>query len=1451
MSYNREEETPNADAPAASGNGSNTHPHRVELVDEKLQLWASQLYQRIAQDVSNNYLELSAAHPTGLAQLYTGRPTRLANLVREPRALAHCRIRAREVMNAAKIMEDRYGVGPVYLALGTASWRQGGQLGAAWDRATASSRPLSSLPEGEQNPDLALAADHAAEQYAKLAGQNAASVPYDFEKVQASTPTTVSGPALLCPLRLSLSEDDDVILTLEHAVQVWPPLAAALRQRGEQGELANILQLVRGRGAEPKLAASNLKVAANGFSPTVAIPALRELGQASLLGFDLYESLTVGQYLHPVTAVLEDLQLSREAILENDIVAALCGDVNAAGKVLQPMPAPVETDRDPKVEHGVGDLDPAQHNALDGIAAGAHVLLDAPPGSESVATVSAILADAATAGRTIAYVPGDRRRANQTMQRLSSLGLSQMFLDLTSIQGMSEAKDRFLQALNTQVLPEDPQLVADRDQMREELSQVRAQLGGYMEQLHKKRLPWGVSAYDALQVLADLTALKPGPRTKVRFDLDTLHQIASDGAERAQQILQEAFEAGILNETRATNPWFGIVVASTEMVQSAVQGVRQLSAESLPSVRADIDRTVKETGLKRAVTLNQWRDQLQMLQGVRQAMDVFKPQIFERSAADMVIATAPKKWRKERALNMKESLRRRLVKQAKDYVRPGRKVQDLHKELIRVQQQRQIWREYTEAGGWPVLPGGMDQMLVREQRLRDDLREVQAFFSTGYGTLELRELDELNSLMDQLARDEVGAQRLPQRVAILKEIRDYGLDELVEDLRERRVPQDLIRLELDLAWWASALAEILQLDSRLSHFDGAHLEQLAGRLRYLDQQQVDSLPGQVAYQLQDQTASLVKTRVESGYDLAAAIEDTSITLLEIYQQFPLAHRLIPVKVIPPVLIPEVLPAEDQTDLLVLDGVDNSELVDLVPAIVRARQVVVVGDARRAPSGTITDFAGVFPQLTIPPTRTRTNEWVASFLAEQDYGQDVLAVTPPKANHSITLELVDGRGMPAPGAQSVETSKVEVERVRDLVVEHALRTPEISLAVVALNQRHAQRISEAIMTVRARTPEVDGFFSPNRKEPFVVVEAAKATGIRRDNVILSVGYAKTPHNRVLYDFGILSTAQGSTYLVDALTTVRNQLTLVSSVDPEELDPFRLRTNGTRMLQALLLGAKSSTRQVSPIEAAQLMDEEESQPDRLLIDLAERLYSVGLTVIPNLGPKQGMKIPLAIGHPEYPDELLVAVLTDNAKYAAEKSLRRRERHWIQRLESYGWQTITVYSTSVFMDLEQQAQRILDLVVDIVEERQRAEKAAQAPDPQLLAESGLAGQNALLSGAAAAEPGDGTGVFSEGEVALAQVSAGSPLAEERPSAGEVQITVTGEQIPVGVRELDRPPIARGLPLAAYGDDQIDDVLAWIRSDHYQRSEDQEVELLRDELGLREGNSQVNLILRNAVRR
>lgn len=68
-------------------------------------------------------LDIAAAHPSGLAQFWAGRPTRLSSLFREPGVHAEARQRARALRTAAAEVAEEHGVDPCALAVGLVRWQ--------------------------------------------------------------------------------------------------------------------------------------------------------------------------------------------------------------------------------------------------------------------------------------------------------------------------------------------------------------------------------------------------------------------------------------------------------------------------------------------------------------------------------------------------------------------------------------------------------------------------------------------------------------------------------------------------------------------------------------------------------------------------------------------------------------------------------------------------------------------------------------------------------------------------------------------------------------------------------------------------------------------------------------------------------------------------------------------------------------------------------------------------------------------------------------------------------------------------------------------------------------------------------------------------------------------------------------------------------------------------------
>ena len=1247
----------------------------------------------------------------------------------------------------------------------------------------------------------------------------------------------VTVPALLRPVRL-VRRDDDVLIALGRGGLLAPELAEALRSHGLNLDGDTILAQASG---------------AHGFSSSQAMAALRD-ACAALPRFEVRDDVVIGLFCHPAGALAASLAEDVTALEDSQVIRALAGDQDARNDLRSEAPVP-NPDRDPWAEKGVGDLIPSQQDAVEAASDGRSVFIDIPAHSDDASVVAAILADAAATGRSVLHVSTSPSRSIAAYTRLADLGLADI---VANIDGYSDARKTL--AARVSAAMEDTSPVVDQasvDEMRARLRQVRGQLASYVAELHQPYGRFGVCAADALRALTDLTSGENAPTTRVRLDEKTLYEIAVDQGESARALLREALASGTLKGS-ASSAWGNAVLTSDEQASDVLLRVDRLS-KTLPELRVRIAAVAGEAGIKPAGTLAQWDRQLAMFDGIADVLDVFLPRVFERSAADMVIATAPKQWRKDHDISMGRSERNRLVKQAQDLVRPGVHVPDLHRALIRVQERRDAWCAVCGDDSWPILPAKIGEISALTDAVRDDLDAIAPVFAAEEPDLVGTHLQRLTTLIERWAGDTSAAREVPARLQMRERLAAHGLDKLALDLADREVEDAAIDTELDLAWWASLLRAMLASQPALGGVDPASLEDLVREGCELDEAQVASLIPQVitgVRRIRTNALAARPSQYEELHDLL--VDGTAPSDLDLLTSYPLVRHLLPVLMTVPAMVPALAPTGRTVDVVVLDGADGLPLAELAPIIARGHQLVVIDDLTGASeSGATRELAGVLPVVRVEPGPRRLNDQVALLLARYGYEHAGIPVPWTAANAPVSARWVEATGMPAPGAHAIESTAAEVRAVVDAVIEHAVEAPERSLAVVALSERHAQRIREALESVKADEPGLASFFDPATPEPFVVVGPDEVAGLTRESLILSVGFAKTPHGRVIHDFGVLSSEEGADALAEVLRVVRGDLTLVSALHSAEIDRDRLGHEGSRMLVDLL--------EIAEGHAGEGMDAWPvlaGEPDRLLVDLAERLYSRGLEVVANVGIPGGMRIPLAIGHPESPGRLLLAVLTDDEEYLAEPSQRVRDRARPRWLEAQGWAVYTALSMPLFIDPDKEASLVVDAVLDALEKLRATDDEPVVEVPERIADDEAADER-VEERAEEASSGDGDEGADEAEDSSDASAPRMPmlddgLDEESKRRKKADEDTTGMLLAIKRKERaseenrgPRPAIAKGLPLAAYSDDQLDEMAAWVRSDGVERTDLETAEELREALGITRRGFQSDAVLGNVVRR
>lgn len=1255
------------------------------------------------RDLPSGTLDLTTAHPGGVSMLLAGRRTRLSDLVREPAAFAEARRRARAIRAKALELREERGIAAGFVAIGMATW---------------------SVPRAARPP---------------------------------------AAPVLLrsCVLRPTGAAQEDFEIDLGPDVELNPVLREYLRS--EQGIEIDADAL------------ADLSTAGNGFDP---YPVYAALGHACerVPEFEITPRLVLGTFSYAKLPMVADLGLQRETLADHDVVAALAGDESALAAVRLRLPDS-EPDPDPEHEYLVLDADSSQQAAIDAVRAGAHLVIKGPPGTGKSQTIVNLIAALAAEGKSTLFVAEKRAAIDAVLSRLDRLGLGDLVLD--AYDGPTNRRataQQFAKSLDAAVENDAP----DLDRTTSTLRERRGRLQDHVRALHEVRQPWGVSAHEAQEALVELGTRTPPPTSHVRLPSRELAGLSRARAVELGRRLRDA--AGLGAWTReGDDPWFGARILTTEEASKALDITTRHSTSGLDDVARQLNGILSESHVPEANSLEDWKSAFDTMLRVRETLEVFRPEVFDIPLKEHIAATATRDWREARGVDMGWVARWRIRQQTKRLLRPGRPPADLHEELESANEQREHWFQLVGGGGRPEISPRLDEGLALLGDLTADLEWLDERLATGPDGQTLTSLP-LRDLRDRLAElasrpDRIAV--LPQVTAALDELRAAGLGAVVDDLARRGVPTDQVTAEVEHVWWASLAQEITVRDPAYGAHDGAGLRRDAAEFAEADRAHqaatVDRVRGAVARNvrevLADNPIHEALVRAEAG----KARRHRSMRDL-MPQAGTTLTAIKPCWAMSPLVVASTLPPGRWFDVVIFDEASQVQPAQAISAISRARQVVVAGDERQLPptnfftvvsddeTGTVAPedealtegFESVLDVLAATlPTRNLNwhyrsrDERLIAFANQAMYDGRLTTFPGTSIDSAVTFEPVEGVAEVQPGLDAIETTDGEVARVVELVLEHARTRPAESLGVIALGIRHADRLEDAITEALRTNPDVAGFFDDSRDERFFVKNLERVQGDERDAVILSIGYGKTPHGRVLHRFGPLNNEGGERRLNVAITRARTRMTVVSALRATDLDPDRLKARGALMLRDFLAYAESrgNAGDEDTLFAAATLTH-----DPLRHDLAERLRRQGLTVHEDYGTANH-RIDIAVEDPYHRGRALIAVETDGERYAALRSTRDRDRLRPEQLARLGWLHERVWSTDVFRDPAREIARIVTLARDF-------SPAAAAPEPS--AETGDDAQAGQSSGPGGAGPGDDGSDGGEGGSAVPGSGEGPELAD-----------------------------------------------------------------------------------------
>ncbi len=899
----------------------------------------------------------------------------------------------------------------------------------------------------------------------------------------------------------------------------------------------------------------------------------------------------------------------------------------------------------------VVDADSVQARIVQRAIAGDSFSVETLPGCGYTQTVVNTLANLALGNKRVLVVTPRRQTLNELADRLSTIGLSGLGVRSSAVWfDLVAAISRHEKAR--------PVSLADAIQKRTETLKG---VDEYFGVLSAKNEALGVSIEQILSNLAALSLLPHAPNSSARISKSKLLQHKDRTV--AQEQLEKAFELGEFDYGPQDTPWFGSRFANADEVQDISDLAKKL-AGSFVELSESMDSFVAGLGLRPASKFEDWGTYLRLASGIRLTLDRFVEDVYERDLAPLVAATGPRTARSE----LSGSDRRKLRKLAKEYLRPGMHVADLHVALAEIQEQKIIWDASVMSASSPRVNAGVGDLQVRFQAFSEDLGLIQGHLDSNADSVPLVRLPlrELGLSLNKMAEDLLPLKNLAERAEAVKGLREIGLGDVARDFARLHVSRENIAIEFDQVYWQSALEYAVAKDSRILGFTAERIEVIENEFKEADVQVVTLGAANLAAL---QSAAWHQALSENPAE-ASALKDLlrsrTASVEGVAEIAPaIAPTLTSIVFASPYEVPSVVGQARFDAVIVLDAA-GTNLAENLAALTRTNQVIAFGD------DAIASPFGFEIECNEQPIELEASEKSIFEVVRDTFdGQTLRRSWRPNGQslgRLINREFYQNRiSFESTASEylgdtnftlfNARSSQGELERTISIVVDHAMKTPEKSLLVGTLSSDFAEKLRSELERKTVERPELEEFFDSHGREKFEVATVAELSHRIADVVVFSLGIEEQPE--------LLGHAFARKFIANLLVSARSKIVVVTAIAqiPAEWP-----------LAPLLNDVFSH---IAPDAIA----DSDSLSDPMLTDLAIRLRKLGARVTVGFGDH----LPLVISYGNK-----AGVIQADWMQLDQPVVERLRLH-PALLESMGWQLIRVHSFELFSDPQTLALRI----------------------------------------------------------------------------------------------------------------------------------------------------------------
>jgi hypothetical protein len=289
-------------------------------------------------------------------------------------------------------------------------------------------------------------------------------------------------------------------------------------------------------------------------------------------------------------------------------------------------------------------------------------------------------------------------------------------------------------------------------------------------------------------------------------------------------------------------------------------------------------------------------------------------------------------------------------------------------------------------------------------------------------------------------------------------------------------------------------------------------------------------------------------------------------------------KVMPIWLASPESVSALFPLQEIFDIVIFDEASQCFAERGIPAMARAKQVIVAGDQKQLKPG---DFFQSRWEEDGESADTEveslldlaSRHWLTLTLQGHYRSQAPELVEFSNRNfYNGRLELLPHRDivnskLPAleyikvDGAWENQTNEAEAFKVANLVLNLTTQHPEKEIGVITFNQSQQMLVWDKVEDI---------FLNEGKAIPatLMVKNIENVQGDEKDIILFSIAYAPDAKGKMAMQFGSLNASGGENRLNVAITRAREKVIVVASILPDQLHMQGIKNNGPKLLKEYL-------------------------------------------------------------------------------------------------------------------------------------------------------------------------------------------------------------------------------------------------------------------------------------------